>query len=99
MGLESHYSSKKDRVLVRGIRAHYKLKNELARLRALPRVSKGSEIKSVDGPQPYSRHYVEPHNGLTQTLHIHLEEYGPGGKSQKHGHGKEAAFYILDGQA
>jgi len=32
----------------------------------------------VDGPQAYSRHYVEPHDGLTQTLHIHLEEYGRG---------------------
>ena len=28
----------------------------------------------------------------------HLEEYGPGGKSQKHGHVNEAAFYILDGE-
>ncbi len=35
---------------------------------------------------------------MTQTLHIHLEEYGPGGKSQKHGHVNEAAFYILDGK-
>jgi gentisate 1,2-dioxygenase len=83
---------------VRVITGHYKLKEELARLRALPRVRKGSEIKFVDGPQAYSRHYVEPHDGLTQTLHIHLEEYGPGGQSQKHGHVNEAAFYILDGK-
>ena len=33
----------------------------------------------------------------TQTLHIHLEEYAPGGTTQKHGHVNEAAFYILDG--
>jgi len=98
MGVESHYSSKKDRVFVRAITGHYKLKDELARLRALPRVRKGSEIRFVDGPQAYSRHYVEPHDGVTQTLHIHLEEYGPGGKSQKHGHVNEAAFYILDGK-
>ena len=98
MGIESHYHSKKDRVFVRAITGHYKLKDELARLRALPRVRKGSEIRFVDGPQAYSRHYVEPHDGLTQTLHIHLEEYGPGGKSQKHGHVNEAAFYILDGK-
>ncbi len=32
-----------------------------------------------------------------QTLHIHLEEYAPGGTTQKHGHVNEAAFYILDG--
>jgi gentisate 1,2-dioxygenase len=98
MGVESHYHSKKDRVFVRGITGHYKLKDELARLRALPRVRKGSEIKFVDGPQTYSRHYVEPVDGITQTLHIHLEEYGPGGRSQKHGHVNEAAFYILDGR-
>jgi gentisate 1,2-dioxygenase len=97
MGVESHYHSKQDRVFVRAITGHYKLKDELARLRALPRVVKGSELKFVDGPQAYSRHYVEPEDGITQTLHIHLEEYGPGGKSQKHGHVNEAAFYILDG--
>ena len=73
------------------------MKDELVRLRALPRVRKGREIKLIDGPQAYSRHYVEPKDGITQTFHLHLEEYGPGGKSQKHGHVNEAAFYILDG--
>ncbi len=94
----SHYHSKKDRVFVRAIAGHYGLKDELARLRALPRVVKGSECRFMDGPQAYSRHYVEPKDGITQTLHIHIEEYGPGGKSQKHGHVNEAAFYILDGK-
>ncbi len=94
---ESHYHSKKDRIFLRSIQGHYNLGAELARLRALPRVRKGKEIKFVDGPQAYSRHYVEPKDGITQTLHLHLEEYGPGGKSQKHGHVNEAAFYILDG--
>lgn len=95
---QSHYSSKKDRVFVRAVAGHYGLTDELARLRALPRVRKGEEIKFIDGPQAYSRHYVEPKDGITQTLHIHLEEYGPGGRSQKHGHVNEAAFYILDGK-
>jgi quercetin dioxygenase-like cupin family protein len=95
---ESHYHSKKDRVFVRGIQGHYSLKDELARLRAMPRVRKGSEIKFNDGPQAFSRHYVEPKDGITQTFHLHLEEYGPGGRSQKHGHVNEAAFYILDGE-
>ena len=80
MGTESHYHSKKDRVFVRGIQGQYSLKDELKRLRAMPRVRKGKEIKFVDGPQTYSRHYVEPKDGITQTLHIHLEEYGPGGR-------------------
>jgi quercetin dioxygenase-like cupin family protein len=35
---------------------------------------------------------------MGQTLHIHLEEYAPGGRNQKHGHVNEAAFYILDGE-
>ncbi|MBC7469613.1 MAG: cupin domain-containing protein [Ramlibacter sp.] len=95
---ESHYHSKKDRVFVRGIQGQYSMKEELERLRAMPRVRKGSEIKFNDGPQAFSRHYVEPKDGITQTFHLHLEEYGPGGKSQKHGHVNEAAFYILDGE-
>jgi len=61
-------------------------------------VRKAKDLKMVDGPQAYSRHYVEPKDGITQTFHLHLEEYSPGGKSQKHGHVNEAAFYILDGQ-
>ena len=98
MSTESHYHSKKDRIFVRAIAGHYNLTEELKRLRSLPRVRKGAEIKFIDGPQCYSRHYVEPKDGIGQTLHIHLEEYGPGGKSQKHGHVNEAAFYILDGR-
>jgi gentisate 1,2-dioxygenase len=97
MGRESHHSSKKDRVFVRAIAGKYSLKEELERLRSLPRVVKGKELKFNDGPQHYSRHYIEPVDGLAQTLHIHLEEYAPGGKTQKHGHVNEAAFYILDG--
>ncbi len=95
---ESHYHSKKDRVFVRGIQGKYSLTDELARLRAMPRVRKGAEIKFRDGPQTYSRHYVEPKDGITQTFHLHLEEYAPGARSQKHGHVNEAAFYILDGE-
>ena len=92
-----HYHSQKDRTFVRGIQGEYGLNAELRRLRAMPRVRKASEITFVDGPQAYSRHYVEPKDGITQTFHLHLEEYGPGGRSQKHGHVNEAAFYILDG--
>ena len=97
MGKESHFSGKKLRVFVRGIEGHYNLKDELARLRAVPRVVKGRELRFNDGPQAFSRHYVEPVDGMGQTLHIHLEEYSPSGHNQKHGHVNEAAFYILDG--
>ena len=95
---EGHYHSKKDRIFVRSIQGAYNLQEELDRLRSMPRVRKAKDIKFVDGPQTWSRHYVEPKDGITQTFHLHLEEYGPGGRSQKHGHVNEAAFYILDGK-
>ena len=98
LGNESHYHSKKDRVFVRGTQGQYSLKDELARLRSMPRVIKGSDLLFNDGPQSFSKHFIEPVDGLTQTLHVHLEEYGPGGRTQKHGHVNEAAFYILDGE-
>ena len=96
--VKEYYHEKKDRIFLRPITGGYGLNEELKRLRSMPRVRKASEIKFVDGPQAYSRHYVEPKDGITQTFHLHLEEYGPGGKSQKHGHVNEAAFYILDGK-
>ena len=92
------YHDNKNRVFVRGIQGEYNLTEELKRLRSVPRVRKAKEINFVDGPQAYSRHYVEPKDGITQLFHFHLEEYAPGGKSQKHGHVNEAAFYILDGE-
>src|ERR1700741_1336849 len=98
MGKESHYSSKKDRVFVRGIQGQYSLKDDLKRLHSMPRVIKGRDLMFNDGPQSFSKHFVEPVDGMTQTLHIHLEEYAPGGRTQKHGHVNEAAFYILDGK-
>ncbi|MEW2544502.1 cupin domain-containing protein [Streptomyces sp. NPDC047002] len=96
--LRRSYHGKKDRVFLRSVQGDYSLGDELARLRAQPRVRKAEELGFVDGPQTYSRHYVEPKDGITQTFHLHLEEYGPGGRSQKHGHVNEAAFYILDGE-
>ena len=98
VGNESHYHSKKDRIFVRGIAGKYSLTDELKRLRDMPRVRRAADIKFRDGPQTWSRHYVEPKDGITQTFHLHMEDYGPGGKSQKHGHVNEAAFYILDGE-
>src|SRR5437868_15163106 len=96
MGDKQH-DPDRDRTFVRALQGKYSLNEELGRLRAMPRVIKGKELKLDGGPQHFSRHYVEPEDGRTQTLHIHLEEYAPGGKTQKHGHVNEAAFYILDG--
>jgi hypothetical protein len=94
---DKQHDPDKQRVFVRALEGAYSLKDELGRLRAMPRVIKGKDLKLDGGPQHFSRHYVEPEDGRTQTLHIHLEEYAPGGKTQKHGHVNEAAFYILDG--
>lgn len=98
MGNDPHHFTKKDRVFVRGIQGAYNLQEELDRLRSQPRVIKSETVKFQSGPQTFSKHFVEPIDGLTQTLHIHLEEYAPGGHNQKHGHVNEAAFYILDGE-
>lgn len=98
MANESYYFGKKHRVFLRGIEGEYSLKEELRRLRSLPRVIKAEERKFLDGPQAFVKHYFEPPDGLGQTLHIHLNEYAPGGVSQKHGHVNEACFYILDGE-
>ena len=95
---EKMYHNKKDRVFVRGIQGEYNVKQELERLRAVPRVRKAKGNSFIDGPQCFSRHYIEPKDGVTQTFHMHLEEYAPGASSQKHGHVNEAAFYILDGE-
>lgn len=95
---QGHYHSQTNRTFVRLISGSYNLQQELDRLRSMPRVRRAKEIKFIDGPQTYSRHYVEPKDGITQTFHLHLEEYAPGGQSQKHGHVNEAAFYILDGE-
>src|SRR5262245_66269796 len=97
MGKESHYSSKNDRIFVRGIQGQYSLKDELKRLRAMPRVIKGKDLTFNDGPQSFSKHFVEPVDGLTQTLHVHLEEYGTGGRKEKHGHVNEEGLYIMGG--
>ncbi len=93
-----YYHDQKDRTFVREVSGEYNLTKELERLRALPRVRRGRDVAFQDGPQTFSKHYLEPKDGLGQTLHIHLEEYAPGAKSQKHGHVNEAVFYILDGE-
>ena len=56
MGKESHYSSKKDRIFVRAIQGQYSLKDELKRLRAMPRVIKGKwlPLNPITGTAPES---------------------------------------------
>jgi len=92
------FENRRDRVFLRAIQGEYSLKDELKRLRALPRVRRADEINFIDGPQAFSKHYLHPEDNLGQTLHLHLEEYAPGGRSQMHFHVNEAIFYILDGK-
>jgi quercetin dioxygenase-like cupin family protein len=87
-----------DRIFVRPIQGEYNLDEELKRLRSQPRVRKGSQLDFHGGPQHWNKDYIEPKDGIGQTLHIHLEEWAPGGVSQRHGHVNEAVFYILDGE-
>ena len=58
------YHEQKDRVFVRPIAGEYNLTQELARLRSLPRVIKGREPPFHSGPQQFSKHYMEPKDGL-----------------------------------
>ena len=98
MAKASHYDPSHKRIFVREISGDYGLKHELNRLRSLPRVVKSTTLQFQSGPQAFSKHFMEPEDGMAQTLHIHLEEYAPGGKTQTHGHVNEALFYILDGK-
>jgi quercetin dioxygenase-like cupin family protein len=95
---QGNFDQKKARVFVRAIQGEYNLTEELRMLRARPRVRKGAQIEFDGGPQHFNKDYMEPKDGLGQTLHIHLEEIAPGGHSQRHGHVNEAVFYILDGE-
>ena len=49
MGKESHITGTKPRVFVRGIQGHYNLKDELVRLRSMPRVVKARELAGLNG--------------------------------------------------
>ena len=77
----------------------YSLKDELARLRAMPRVRKGSDDQVQRRPadlQPPLRRAEGRHHADASTCTSRNTR--PGGRSQKHGHVNEAAFYILDGE-
>jgi quercetin dioxygenase-like cupin family protein len=87
------------RLFVRGLSSHsYSLRAELQRLRRVPRVIKGKDLKLRWGPQYFNADIVTPGSKTTQVLFAHYVVLAPGGRSQKHGHMNEAFFYILDGR-
>jgi gentisate 1,2-dioxygenase len=53
-------------------------------------------MRFADEPQSFLERFVEPVDGPTHSLHVHFEEYAPGGR--RHGHVNEVAFYILEGR-
>ena len=89
----------KRKLFVRELRSSsYSLREELARLRKVPRVIKGKDLKLEWGPQYFNVDILTPGAKISQALFAHYVVLAPGGRSQKHGHMNEAMFYILDGK-
>lgn len=87
----------KDRVFVRGLVGKYG--EVYKKLLDQPRVYKARDFNLHGGPRIYGRAIINPHNlEITQMIETHVDEYGPGAYSQKHGHMNSAVFYILDGK-
>ncbi len=87
------------RLFVRGLKSpSYSLRWELNRIKKVPRVIKGKDVKLRLGPQYFNANILSPTNGTSQVLFAHYVVLAPGGRSQKHGHMNEAMFYILDGK-
>jgi quercetin dioxygenase-like cupin family protein len=88
-----------DRVFVRGVEGKYSVREALERRKRVPRVIKGNAQPWKGGPQVWSKHLLRPENEpfITQTLHVHMQEFAPGTEAHKHGHQNEAMFYILEG--
>ena len=87
-----------ERCFVRGIGSRgYSLKQELERLRSLPRVVKGPP-KWKSGPQMWTKSLMNPGYGMIQSLQSSFEELVPGGRSGKHGHQNPALLYVLEGR-
>ncbi len=87
------------KMYVRGLKSHtYNLREELRRLRKIPRVNKGKDLKLKWGPQYFNMNILSHKENISQVLFAQYVVIAPGGKSEKHGHMNEAMFYILDGK-
>jgi gentisate 1,2-dioxygenase len=90
---------RKERLYYRGLTAYtYSLREELKRIRKMPRVIKGKDIQLKKGPQYFIADVLTPKEKTTQILYAHMVVLAPGGKSDRHGHMNEAMFYLLDGK-
>jgi gentisate 1,2-dioxygenase len=64
-----------------------------------PRVYSSANVPWQGGPGQYGKHVISPHAAhVTQSIETHIESYGPGAHSQKHGHMNSAVFYVLKGR-
>lgn len=98
-GAAGQNNYEKPRLFVREISGYtYSMSKELKKLRSLPRVIKGKDLKFKKGPQYFNCNILTPQADMAQALYAHLVVIAPGGRSQKHGHINEAIFYILDGE-
>ena len=92
------YHSNKNRTFVRAVQGDYGLNAELERLRSMPRVAEGERdqvrrrARRRTAGTTSSRRTASPRPSTCT-----WRSTAPGGRSQKHGHVNEAAFYILDG--
>jgi gentisate 1,2-dioxygenase len=96
-------SYQKQRLYVREMTAFtYGLREELQRLKKVPRVIKRKDLEKAlekkKGPQFYNVNIITPKEKITQVMYAHYIVLAPGGKSDNHGHMNEAMFYILDGK-
>lgn len=87
------------RTYVRGLTSdRYSLKEEISRLKAMPRVIKGKDIPWKGGAEGWRKVYIEPETSPGQTMYVFVTSHPPGSHGKKHGHQNEALFYILDGK-
>jgi hypothetical protein len=83
---ETGKAYQKERLFFRELTAFtYSLREELKRLRKVPRVIKGKDIKLKKGPQFFFADIITPKEKITQVLYAHYVVLAPGGKSDKHG--------------
>jgi quercetin dioxygenase-like cupin family protein len=88
----------KKRTFVRALEGKYS--DMTKELYSQPRVySPVTDMEWHGGPAAYHKSVVSPQaTPITQAIEIHLDVYGPGGRSAKHGHMNSACFYILKGK-
>ena len=87
----------KKRVFVRALEGTYShLTKELLNQ---PRVYSSKDQPWKGGPQHFGKFVISPQkNKITQSIETHIEEFGPGGYGQKHGHLNSACFFVLRGR-